>query len=66
MDNLEMKKGDGESEPGRFSKKESEGFGDTVKKVSDMLGIPQCGACGKRQQKLIRLIPYKKKDKKKK
>lgn len=39
----------------------SKGLGDTIKKVTDALRIPQCGACKKRQQELNRLFPYKEK-----
>jgi hypothetical protein len=38
---------------------ESRGFGDTIKKVTNKLGIKQCGACKKRQLKLNKLFPYK-------
>ena len=41
----------------------SKGVGDTVKKVTEKLGIPQCNACKKRQKKLNRLFPYKPKPK---
>ena len=40
------------------------GLGDTIKKVTDKLGIKQCGGCKKRQDALNRLVPYKKPDKK--
>ena len=40
--------------------KKSEGLGDTIKKVTDKLGIKQCGGCKRRQEKLNRLFPYKK------
>lgn len=43
---------------------ESKGLGDTVKKVTEKLGIKQCGGCKKRQEKLNRLFPYKKEPKK--
>lgn len=48
-----------------MTKKEepSKGVGDTVKKVTEKLGIPQCNACKKRQNKLNRLFPYKPKPK---
>lgn len=36
------------------------GFGDTIKSVTDLLNIKQCGGCAKRQRYLNRLIPYKK------
>lgn len=37
----------------------SKGLGDTIKKVTDALHIPQCGACKRRQQKLNKMFPYK-------
>lgn len=37
----------------------SKGLGDSIKKVTDKLGIKQCGGCKKRQDKLNRLFPYK-------
>ena len=43
--------------------KQSEGLGDTIKKVTNKLGIKQCGGCKNRQQKLNRLFPYKKEHK---
>ncbi len=46
-------------------KNKSEGLGDTVKKITNAVGIKQCGACKRRQQKLNRLFPYKNKDKNK-
>lgn len=42
----------------------SKGLGDTIKKVTDKLGIKQCGGCKRRQEKLNRLFPYKKDGKK--
>ncbi len=45
-------------------KKPSTGFGDTIKKVTDKLGIKQCGGCKRRQEKLNRLFPYKEEPKK--
>ena len=42
---------------------DSKGLGDTVKKVTNALGIKQCEPCKRRQQKLNRLFPYKNKDK---
>lgn len=42
----------------------SEGLGDTVKKVTEKLGIKQCGGCKRRQEKLNRLFPYQKDSKK--
>ena len=44
---------------------ESKGVGDTIKKVTDALRIPQCGACKRRQEKLNRLFPYRQKRKNK-
>jgi hypothetical protein len=41
----------------------SKGLGDTIKKVTDRLGIKQCGSCARRQKKLNRLFPYKPKTK---
>lgn len=38
---------------------ESRGLGDTIKKVTNKLGIKQCGACKKRQMRLNKLFPYK-------
>lgn len=46
-------------------KEKSKGLGDTVKKVTNALGIKQCEPCKRRQQKLNRLFPYKNKDKNK-
>ena len=42
----------------------SKGLGDTVKKVTEKLGIKQCGGCKRRQEKLNRLFPYGKDGKK--
>jgi hypothetical protein len=44
-------------------KPKSKGLGDTIKKVTDKLGIPQCPACQRRQKKFNRLFPYKPKPK---
>lgn len=41
--------------------KKSQGFGDTVKKITDKMGIQQCGGCKKRQEWLNKYFPYKKK-----
>lgn len=41
--------------------KKSKGLGDSVKKITDKLRIPQCPACKRRQEKLNRLFPYKEK-----
>lgn len=37
----------------------SKGLGDTIKKVTDFLHIPQCGGCKKRQAALNKAFPYK-------
>lgn len=37
----------------------SKGLGDTIKKVTNAMGIKQCGACKKRQEKLNKMFPYK-------
>lgn len=50
--------------PDPYDSKKSKGLGDTVKKVTDKLGIKQCGGCKRRQEKLNRLFPYKKESKK--
>ena len=42
----------------------SKGLGDTIKKITDKVGIKQCGKCKKRQKALNRLVPYRKPDKK--
>jgi len=34
-------------------------LGDTIKKVTDKMGIKQCGGCKKRQAALNKLFPYK-------
>ena len=39
--------------------KQSTGLGDTIKKVTDFLHIPQCGGCQKRQKALNKMFPYK-------
>lgn len=38
----------------------SKGLGDTVKKITDKMGIKQCGGCKKRQEWLNKYFPYKK------
>jgi hypothetical protein len=38
---------------------ESKGLGDTIKKITNAVGIKQCGACKKRQEKLNQMFPYK-------
>jgi len=40
-------------------KQASQGLGDTIKKVTDALKIPQCGGCKRRQQALNKMFPYK-------
>lgn len=47
-------------------KEKPKGLGDSIKKVTEAMGIKQCGACKKRQAKLNRLFPYKPKDNNKK
>ena len=47
-------------------KPKSEGLGDTVKKITNAMGIKQCEPCKKRQQRLNKMFPYKNKDKDKK
>ena len=41
---------------------ESKGLGDTIKKITNAVGIKQCGACKKRQEKLNKMFPYKTKE----
>ena len=38
---------------------ESRGLGDTIKKVTNKLGVKQCGACKRRQLFLNKMFPYK-------
>tara|TARA_R100000808_G_C2154779_1_gene166144 strand:+ start:9878 stop:10033 length:156 start_codon:yes stop_codon:yes gene_type:complete len=45
-------------------KRKPRGLGDTIKNVTERVGIRQCGGCKKRQEKLNKLFPYKDKDKK--
>lgn len=47
------------------STEKSKGLGDTIKKVTDALRIPQCERCRRRQEKLNRLFPYAQKRKNK-
>ena len=42
--------------------KESKGLGDTIKKITDKVGIKQCGRCRRRQAKLNKMFPYKPKE----
>jgi hypothetical protein len=44
-----------------LKKQQSKGLGDTIKKVTDTLKIPQCGGCKRRQAKLNKIFPYKSK-----
>lgn len=45
--------------PGKPSlKAKSRGLGDSIKRITDAMKIPQCGGCRRRQQKLNRLFPY--------
>ena len=37
----------------------SKGLGDTIKKLTDLAGMKQCGSCKKRQEKLNNIFPYK-------
>lgn len=37
----------------------SKGLGDSIKKVTDTLGIKQCGGCKRRQALLNKFFPYK-------
>lgn len=37
----------------------SKGLGDSIKKVTDKLGIKQCGGCKRRQALLNKFFPYK-------
>lgn len=37
----------------------SKGLGDSIKKVTDKLGIKQCGGCKRRQALLNKYFPYK-------
>lgn len=47
-------------------KQKPKGLGDSIKKVTDLLKIPQCGPCKRRQEKLNRLFPYNNNPKNKK
>ena len=40
---------------------ESEGFGDTVKKITSTFGIHPCEGCERRRKKFNKAIKYKKK-----
>ena len=39
----------------------SRGLGDSIKKITDFLHIPQCGGCKERQEMLNKAFPYKEK-----
>ena len=39
-------------------KNKSRGLGDTIKKITEFLGIPQCEECKQRQQLFNELVPY--------
>ena len=39
----------------------SKGLGDSIKKITDFLHIPQCGGCKERQEMLNKAFPYKEK-----
>lgn len=41
-------------------RKKSKGLGDTVAKITTLVGAKPCGGCKKRQEKLNKLFPYKK------
>ena len=41
------------------NKQESKGLGDSIKKVTETLGIKQCSKCKKRQEALNKMFPYK-------
>ena len=47
-------------------KEEPKGLGDSIKRVTEAMGIKQCGACKKRQAKLNRLFTSEPKEKNKK
>ena len=38
----------------------SRGLGDTIAKVTKAVGVKPCGGCKKRQEKLNKILPYKK------
>ena len=39
-------------------KEKSKGLGDSIKKITDAIGINQCDKCKKRQEKLNKMFPY--------
>ena len=40
------------------SNPKSRGLGDTIKKITNKLGIRQCAKCRKRQERLNQMVPY--------
>jgi len=40
----------------------SRGLGDTVAKLAGVVGVKSCVGCKRRQSKLNKLVPYKRKD----
>ena len=44
----------------KWEKPRSVGLGDTIAKVTSAVGLRPCGGCKKRQAKLNRLVPYRK------
>ena len=50
---------EGTFSPEALKEAESKGLGDTVKKITNKMGIKQCGGCKKRQATLNKLFPYK-------
>lgn len=41
---------------------DDKGAGDTLKRVTESLGIKPCGGCQKRQEALNKMFPYNKKE----
>ena len=41
----------------------SKGLGDTIAKITSLVGVKPCGGCKERQKKLNRLFPYEEKGK---
>ena len=37
----------------------SRGLGDTIARMTTAIGIPPCGGCKKRQERLNKLVPYR-------
>lgn len=48
------------TKPSWNASQHSRGFGDTIAKITSAVGIKPCGGCKERQEKLNKLIPYKK------